>query len=54
MPWRKLYLDREQARRDVFDYIEMFYDPKHRHGYAGGVSPLEFERRYFNRLVTVY
>jgi len=28
---RKTYRDREAARRDVFDYIEMFYNPKHRH-----------------------
>ena len=30
---------------DVFDYIEMFYNPKRRHGSAGDVSPVEFERR---------
>jgi transposase InsO family protein len=24
---RKTYLDREEARRDVFNYIEMFYNP---------------------------
>lgn len=33
---RKIYPDREEARRDVFNYIEMFYNPKCRHGYAGG------------------
>lgn len=25
---RKIYPDREEARRDVFNYIEMFYNPK--------------------------
>ena len=25
---RKTYVDREEARRDVFDYIELFYNPK--------------------------
>ena len=47
------YLDREEARRDVFNYIEMFYNPKRRHGYANDVSPVEFENQYFNRLQSV-
>jgi len=51
---RKTYLDREEARRDVFNYIEMFYNPKRRHGYANSVSPIEFENQYFNRLQSVY
>jgi putative transposase len=50
---RKTYLDREEARRDVFNYIEMFYNPKRRHGYANDVSPVEFENQYFNRLKSV-
>ena len=50
---RKTYLDRDEARRDVFNYIEMFYNPKRRHGYANDVSPLEFENQYFNRLQSV-
>jgi len=33
----------------VFDYIEMFYNPKRRHGVAEKLSPIEFERRYFLR-----
>jgi putative transposase len=51
---RKIYADREDARRDVFNYIEMFYNPKRRHGYANDVSPVEFEKQYFNRLQSVY
>ena len=50
---RKIYTDREEARRDVFDYIEMFYNPKRRHSYANDVSPVEFEKQYFNRLESV-
>ena len=41
---RRIYLTRDAARSDVFDYIEMFYNPKRRHGTIGGVSPVEFER----------
>jgi len=40
-------MDREVARRYVFDYIEMSYNPKRRHGYANRLSPLEFEKQYF-------
>jgi len=25
---RKIYKTREEARQDIFDYIEMFYNPK--------------------------
>ena len=51
---RKIYADREAARRDIFDYIELFYNTKRRHGYADGVPPVEFEKQYFNRLESVY
>jgi len=43
---RKIYLTREHARADIFDYIEMFYNPIRRHGSNQGVSPVEFERRH--------
>jgi putative transposase len=50
---RKIYIDREEARRDIFDYIELFYNPKRRHGYTDDLSPVEFEKQYFNRLESV-
>jgi putative transposase len=43
---RKIYNTHDEARSDVFDYIEMFYNPKRRHSANGGVSPVEFEKRY--------
>lgn len=42
---RKIYPTRAMARSDVFDYIEMFYNPVRRHGYADNLSPVEFEGR---------
>lgn len=51
---RKIYLDRNEERRDVFDYIELFYNPKRRHSNANGLSPVEFEKQYFNRQQSVY
>lgn len=41
---RKVYLSRAQARADVFDYIERFYNPTRRHSTLGYVSPIEFEK----------
>jgi len=42
---RKLYRTRDEARADVFDYIERFYNPKRRHSKIGYLSPIEFERQ---------
>ena len=46
---RRIYLTKDAARADVFDYIEMFYNPKRRHSSSGDLSPVEFERRYAQR-----
>jgi putative transposase len=40
---KKVYRTRKQARADVFDYIECFYNPKRRHSTLFYVSPLQFE-----------
>lgn len=50
---RKIYNSREEARRDVFDYIEMFYNPKRRHGYNNRLSPVDYEKRYFKRPASI-
>lgn len=44
---RKIYKTREQARQEIFHYIEMFYNPKRRHTNNGRTSPAEYEQRYF-------
>ena len=41
----KQYLTRDQARADVFDYIERFYNPRRRHSTLDYISPIEFERK---------
>ena len=40
---RKTYRTRDEAKADVFDYIECFYNPKRRHSTIGYLSPMEFE-----------
>ena len=34
---------RDDAKADLFDYIEMFYNRNRRHSHLGGVSPEAFE-----------
>ncbi|MFC2254176.1 IS3 family transposase, partial [Labrys portucalensis] len=36
---------RDDARADVFDYIERFYNPRRRHSTLGYMSPVEFEEK---------
>lgn len=50
---RKIYKNREDARRDIFDYIEMFYNPIRRHGHVGNLSPVEYEKQYFKQMASV-
>lgn len=45
---RKTYPTRETARQDVFEYIEMFYNPKRKHTNNGMLSPVDFETRQLN------
>lgn len=46
----QVYATRNGARADVLIYIEVFYNPKRRHGTAGDTSLIEFERRHSQRL----
>src|SRR3954468_9201990 len=41
----KTYRTRDEARMDVFDYIERFYNSKRRHSTIGYLSPMDFERK---------
>ena len=42
---RKIYLSRNQACADIFDFIERFNNPKRRHSTIGYLNPIEFERK---------
>lgn len=50
---KKIYGTREEARCDIFDYIEMFYNSKRRHGSSDQMSPTEYENQYYQRLRSV-
>lgn len=40
---------REEARQDVFDYVEMFYNPVRKQVRNGMLAPVEFERQQILR-----
>ncbi|MDZ5911339.1 IS3 family transposase [Klebsiella pneumoniae] len=50
---KKIYGTREEARSDIFDYIEMFYNSKRRHGSSEQMSPTEYENQYYRRLRSI-
>ena len=41
----RVYRTRDDARADVFDYIERFYNAVRRHSTIGYISPVEFEKK---------
>jgi putative transposase len=42
---RRRYRYRDEARADIFDYMERFYNPRRRHSSLGGISPMKYEKR---------
>jgi len=64
MPWQKGFslgskpneLDeisiktRTIACADLFYYIEIFYNVKRHHGNNNGLSPIEYGKRYFEKI----
>jgi len=42
---KRIYKTTQEARSEVFEYIEGFYNPVRRHKHLDQLSPLEFERR---------
>ena len=43
--YHRPYSTREDAKRDIFEYIEVFYNRKRRHSTLGYDSPAEYEAR---------
>lgn len=40
------YRSKDEAKRSLFEYIEVFYNRRRRHSYLGYISPVEYEARY--------
>jgi len=41
---KRIYRNHDEARLDIFDYIEVFYNRNRRHGHLNGMTPEAFER----------
>jgi putative transposase len=41
---RRNYQTRDEARADLFDYVERFYNPRRQHSTIGYLSPVDFEK----------
>jgi hypothetical protein len=50
----KTYRTRDEARADMFDYIERFYNAKGRHSTIGYLSPMDFEAESRIRLAACH
>ncbi len=45
---RYFWINKKSVRMAVHEYIEVFYNRKRRHSTNGNLSPVDFERLYFN------
>jgi len=44
--YRKNYITMEDVKRDMFRYIELFYNRKRMHSILGYLSPVEYRLKY--------
>ena len=44
---RRIFRTRDEARAEIFDYIEAFYNRKRRHSYIGMISPWDYEKESY-------
>ena len=50
---RLIYANCDEARQDIFDYIEMFYNPVRRHSHNDGLSQVKYEMQFNQKLASV-
>ena len=46
---RKIYSTRKEAKSEIFDYIEVFYNRKRRHSHLNQLSPMASEELQIGR-----
>ena len=43
--YNRYFYTKKQAKQEIFEYIEVFYNAVRSHSYLGNLSPLEFEQK---------
>lgn len=43
---RKIFKTRNEVRSEIYNYIEFFYNPRHRLGNNDSLSPMTHEKQY--------
>ena len=51
---RKIYATKEEAKADVIDYIEMFYNSSRLHSTLNYVSPINFENQFRSKNLSTF
>ena len=46
--YRKKYFTRQQAKREIIEYVEIFYNRKRSHSTLGYKTPLQYELDWYN------
>lgn len=46
----RVYKNIDEARKDIFWYIESFYNQQKRHAALGNLTPAEFLKKYYEEL----
>ena len=49
--YKRKYDTREEVHRDVFEYIELFYNRKRMHSHLGYMSPVEYRLKQMDLAV---
>jgi putative transposase len=50
--WRHAFRTKGEARLAIFDFVEAFYNRERLHSSIGQLSPVEFERRFQEKITT--
>jgi len=48
--YEKRYITRKEAKQDIFEYIEVFYNRQRLHSSIGYISPAAFEEQLLNKV----